>query len=78
MTVSSGICSKHFACEVLGNLKFLSCFSGCEREDSCGFATVAPAGTEVLCELYSAAEVNFNCTTSGLVTVIIFKNICLS
>uniref|UniRef100_A0A8C3DMA2 Thyroglobulin n=1 Tax=Corvus moneduloides TaxID=1196302 RepID=A0A8C3DMA2_CORMO len=46
---------------------YFQCISGCEREDSCGFATVAPAGTEVLCELYSAAEVNFNCTTSGLV-----------
>ncbi|KAK4828578.1 hypothetical protein QYF61_027668 [Mycteria americana] len=39
----------------------------CEREEACGFATVTPAGAEVLCELYSAAEVNFNCTTSGLV-----------
>ncbi|KAF1530786.1 Thyroglobulin, partial [Eudyptula minor] len=43
------------------------CISGCEREDACGFATVTPAGAEVLCELYSAAEVNFNCTTSGSV-----------
>ncbi|NXK02396.1 THYG protein, partial [Herpetotheres cachinnans] len=43
------------------------CISGCEREDACGFATVTSAGAEVLCELYSAAEVNFNCTTSGLV-----------
>ncbi|NXT77064.1 THYG protein, partial [Zapornia atra] len=43
------------------------CISGCEKEDACGFATLTPAGTEVLCELYSAAEVNFNCTTSGLV-----------
>ncbi|KFP33917.1 Thyroglobulin, partial [Colius striatus] len=43
------------------------CISGCEREDSCGFVTVTPAGAEVLCELYSAAEVNFNCTASGLV-----------
>ncbi|XP_068253091.1 thyroglobulin [Nyctibius grandis] len=43
------------------------CISGCEREDACGFATVTPAGAEVRCELYSAAEVNFNCTTSGLV-----------
>ncbi|NXP73581.1 THYG protein, partial [Ramphastos sulfuratus] len=43
------------------------CISACEREDRCGFATVTPAGSEVLCELYSAAEVNFNCTTSGLV-----------
>uniref|UniRef100_A0A8C0EQJ8 Thyroglobulin n=1 Tax=Bubo bubo TaxID=30461 RepID=A0A8C0EQJ8_BUBBB len=59
-------CSRNFAREMLGNLRFLSRFSGCEREDTCGFATVAPAGAEVLCELYSAAEVNFNCTTSGL------------
>ncbi|NXU53207.1 THYG protein, partial [Turnix velox] len=43
------------------------CISGCEREAACGFATVTPAGAEVLCELYSAAEINFNCTTSGLV-----------
>lgn len=78
MVVHSGICSKHFVCEVLGHLKFLSCFSGCEREDACGFAAVTPAGAEVLCELYSAAEANFNCTTSGLVRMIIFKNICLS
>uniref|UniRef100_A0A8D0EIS2 Thyroglobulin n=1 Tax=Strix occidentalis caurina TaxID=311401 RepID=A0A8D0EIS2_STROC len=66
-----GKCQKNildinFAHEMLGNLRFLSCFSGCEREDACGFVTVAPAGAEVLCELYSAAEVNFNCTTSGL------------
>ncbi|NWX34409.1 THYG protein, partial [Notiomystis cincta] len=46
---------------------YFQCISGCEREDACGFAAVTPAGTEVLCELYSAAEVNFNCTTSGLV-----------
>ncbi|XP_056186796.1 thyroglobulin [Falco biarmicus] len=43
------------------------CISGCEREDACGFATVTSSGAGVLCELYSAAEVNFNCTTSGLV-----------
>ncbi|KAM9235195.1 thyroglobulin [Leptosomus discolor] len=43
------------------------CISGCEREDACGFVTVTPVGAEVLCDLYSAAEVNFNCTTSGLV-----------
>ncbi|NXC46593.1 THYG protein, partial [Penelope pileata] len=43
------------------------CISDCETEEACGFLTVTPAGTEVLCELYSAAEVNFNCTTSGLV-----------
>uniref|UniRef100_A0A8C0UU38 Thyroglobulin n=1 Tax=Cyanistes caeruleus TaxID=156563 RepID=A0A8C0UU38_CYACU len=44
-------------------------------EDDCGFATVSPAGTEVLCELYSAAEANFNCTTSGLVRMIISESI---
>ncbi|KAM6126150.1 LOW QUALITY PROTEIN: thyroglobulin [Pterocles gutturalis] len=43
------------------------CISDCEREEACGFATVTIAGAEVLCELYNAAEVNFNCTTSGLV-----------
>ncbi|NWW82460.1 THYG protein, partial [Climacteris rufus] len=46
---------------------YFQCISGCERESACGFATVTPAGAEVLCELYSSAEVNFNCTTSGLV-----------
>ncbi|NXH63383.1 THYG protein, partial [Rhabdornis inornatus] len=52
-----------------GDLKstYFQCISDCEREDACGFATVSPAGTEVLCALYSAAEANFNCTTSGLV-----------
>ncbi|XP_010114533.1 PREDICTED: thyroglobulin-like, partial [Chlamydotis macqueenii] len=40
---------------------------GCEREEACSFATVTPAGAGVLCEFYSAAEVNFNCTTSGMV-----------
>ncbi|XP_053916773.1 thyroglobulin [Cuculus canorus] len=43
------------------------CISDCEGEEACSFATVTPAGAEVLCELYSAAEVNFNCTPSGLV-----------
>ncbi|KAF1574458.1 Thyroglobulin, partial [Eudyptes moseleyi] len=52
--------------EELQNPAF-QCISGCEREDACGFATVTPAGAEVLCELYSAAEVNFDCTTSGSV-----------
>ncbi|NXI27854.1 THYG protein, partial [Sterrhoptilus dennistouni] len=46
---------------------YFQCISGCEREDACGFAAVTPASTEVLCELYSTAEANFNCTTSGLV-----------
>ncbi|NWS70344.1 THYG protein, partial [Crotophaga sulcirostris] len=43
------------------------CISDCEREEACSYAAVTAAGAEVLCELYSAAEVNFNCTTSGLV-----------
>ncbi|NWH62545.1 THYG protein, partial [Geococcyx californianus] len=43
------------------------CISDCEREEACSFATVTAAGAEVLCELYSAAEVNINCTPSGLV-----------
>ncbi|KFP86930.1 Thyroglobulin, partial [Acanthisitta chloris] len=43
------------------------CISGCEREDACGFAAVTSAGAEFICEFYSTAEVNFNCTTSGLV-----------
>ncbi|NXJ93609.1 THYG protein, partial [Corythaixoides concolor] len=42
------------------------CISGCESEAACGFATITPAGAEVLCELYSVSEVNFNCTASGL------------
>ncbi|NXK87325.1 THYG protein, partial [Formicarius rufipectus] len=46
---------------------YFQCISGCEREDACGFAAVTLAGAEVLCDLYSAAEANFNCTTSGLV-----------
>lgn len=46
-------------------------------EDACGFVAVTPAGAEVLCELYSAAEVNFNCTTSGLVKMMISKNMSL-
>uniref|UniRef100_A0A8C3JGU4 Thyroglobulin n=1 Tax=Calidris pygmaea TaxID=425635 RepID=A0A8C3JGU4_9CHAR len=74
LTVNSEIFSRNFAHELLGNLIFLSCFSGCEREEGCGFATVTPAGAEILCELYSAAEVNFNCTTSGLVKMIIIKD----
>ncbi|NXF03730.1 THYG protein, partial [Smithornis capensis] len=45
---------------------YIQCISECEREGACGFATVTPAGAGVLCELYSAAEVNINCTTSGL------------
>ncbi|NXN28249.1 THYG protein, partial [Nycticryphes semicollaris] len=43
------------------------CISGCEREEACGFVMVTPAGAEILCDLYSVAEVNFNCTTSELV-----------
>ncbi|XP_074840896.1 thyroglobulin [Carettochelys insculpta] len=44
----------------------LQCISDCETDESCGFVTVSAPGSEVLCELHSAAETNFNCTTSGL------------
>lgn len=60
-----------------GNLRFISCFSDCEKEEACSFVTVTPAGSEAVCELYSASEVNFNCTTSGLVKMMIFKYLCL-
>ncbi|XP_052559967.1 thyroglobulin isoform X1 [Tympanuchus pallidicinctus] len=43
------------------------CISDCDKEEACSFAAVTPADAEILCDLYSAAEVNFNCTTSGLV-----------
>uniref|UniRef100_A0A8C9G4S1 Thyroglobulin n=1 Tax=Pavo cristatus TaxID=9049 RepID=A0A8C9G4S1_PAVCR len=46
---------------------FLLCFSDCDKEEACSFAAVTPAGADISCDLYSAAEVNFNCTTSGLV-----------
>uniref|UniRef100_A0A8C2TCI6 Thyroglobulin n=1 Tax=Coturnix japonica TaxID=93934 RepID=A0A8C2TCI6_COTJA len=45
---------------------FPLCFSVCDKEEACSFAAVTPAGAEILCDLYSAAEVNFNCTTSEL------------
>ncbi|XP_074919354.1 thyroglobulin isoform X1 [Chelonoidis abingdonii] len=44
----------------------LQCVSDCETDESCGFVTVSALDSEVLCELHSAAETNFNCTTSGL------------
>ncbi|NXA51784.1 THYG protein, partial [Nothocercus julius] len=45
----------------------LQCISDCEKEEACGFATITSAGSQVVCELYSATEVNFNCTASELV-----------
>uniref|UniRef100_A0A669PA57 Thyroglobulin n=1 Tax=Phasianus colchicus TaxID=9054 RepID=A0A669PA57_PHACC len=54
---------------------FPLCFSDCDKEEACSFAAVTPAGAEILCDLYSAAEVNFNCTPSGLVKTGIFKNL---
>uniref|UniRef100_A0A8B9DLT2 Thyroglobulin n=1 Tax=Anser cygnoides TaxID=8845 RepID=A0A8B9DLT2_ANSCY len=66
---------KNYTHEMLGNLWFISCFSDCEKEEACSFVTVTPAGSEVVCELYSATEVNFNCTTSGLVKMMILKNL---
>ncbi|OXB74632.1 UNVERIFIED_CONTAM: hypothetical protein H355_010158 [Colinus virginianus] len=50
----------------LQNVTF-QCISDCEKEEACGFATVTPVDNEVLCDLYSAAEINFNCTSSGSV-----------
>lgn len=49
------------------NLYISFMLSDCETDESCGFITVSAPGSEVLCELHSAAETNFNCTTSGLV-----------
>uniref|UniRef100_A0A670JR00 Thyroglobulin n=1 Tax=Podarcis muralis TaxID=64176 RepID=A0A670JR00_PODMU len=46
----------------------LSILSECEKDESCGFLTLSAAGTGTLCELYSARESNYNCSTSGLVT----------
>ncbi|XP_053101944.1 thyroglobulin [Hemicordylus capensis] len=43
------------------------CLAECEKEESCGFLAVSVAGTETLCELYSARESNYNCSASGLV-----------
>ncbi|XP_029141925.1 thyroglobulin-like, partial [Protobothrops mucrosquamatus] len=39
----------------------------CEEDESCGFLTLSAMGSETLCELYSARESNYNCSTSGLV-----------
>uniref|UniRef100_A0A669P5Y5 Thyroglobulin n=1 Tax=Phasianus colchicus TaxID=9054 RepID=A0A669P5Y5_PHACC len=50
---------------------FPLCFSDCDKEEACSFAAVTPAGAEILCDLYSAAEVNFNSqefNSSGLKT----------
>ncbi|KAL8181769.1 UNVERIFIED_CONTAM: hypothetical protein K2H54_027362, partial [Gekko kuhli] len=41
-------------------------FSECEKDESCGFVALSGAGTGTLCELYSAAESNYNCSASGL------------
>ncbi|XP_070604754.1 thyroglobulin, partial [Erythrolamprus reginae] len=43
------------------------CVAECQKDDSCGFLTVSAMGLETLCELYSARETNYNCSTSGLV-----------
>ncbi|XP_077789747.1 thyroglobulin, partial [Podarcis muralis] len=43
------------------------CMAECEKDESCGFLTLSAAGTGTLCELYSARESNYNCSTSGLV-----------
>ncbi|XP_029142343.1 thyroglobulin-like, partial [Protobothrops mucrosquamatus] len=43
------------------------CVAECEEDESCGFLTLSAMGSETLCELYSARESNYNCSTSGLV-----------
>ncbi|XP_070796422.1 thyroglobulin [Pituophis catenifer annectens] len=43
------------------------CIAECEEDESCGFLTISTVGSETLCELYSARESNYNCSTSGLV-----------
>ncbi|XP_062987405.1 thyroglobulin [Elgaria multicarinata webbii] len=43
------------------------CIAECEKDASCGFLTLSAAGPEMLCELYSAQERNYNCSASGLV-----------
>ncbi|CAI5778982.1 Hypothetical predicted protein [Podarcis lilfordi] len=43
------------------------CMAECEKDESCGFLTLSAAGMGTLCELYSARESNYNCSTSGLV-----------
>ncbi|XP_026534330.1 thyroglobulin, partial [Notechis scutatus] len=45
------------------------CVAECEKDESCGFLTMSAIGSEMLCELYSARESNYNCSTSGLVHV---------
>ncbi|XP_060099091.1 thyroglobulin [Heteronotia binoei] len=42
------------------------CVSECEKDESCGFVALSSAGTGRLCELYSSAESNYNCSASGL------------
>uniref|UniRef100_A0A803TSW9 Thyroglobulin n=1 Tax=Anolis carolinensis TaxID=28377 RepID=A0A803TSW9_ANOCA len=40
----------------------------CVKDEACGFLTLSTARTDILCELYSAIESNYNCSASGLVT----------
>lgn len=75
MAEDRGIGSKNCRYEILRNFGFPLCFSDCDKEEACSFAAVTPADAEILCDLYSAAEVNFNCTTSGLVKTAVFKNL---
>ncbi|XP_043922872.1 thyroglobulin [Protopterus annectens] len=42
--------------------KFLQCISECSNEEACSFLTVSGADPEVQCDLYSNAEVNFQCS----------------
>ncbi|XP_077209029.1 thyroglobulin [Paroedura picta] len=48
------------------NSALWQCVAACEKEESCGFVALSGEGTGMLCELYSAAESNYNCSASGL------------
>nr|XP_060628748.1 thyroglobulin [Anolis sagrei ordinatus] len=43
------------------------CIAECAKDEACGFLTLSTARTDILCELYSAMESNYNCSASGLV-----------
>ncbi|XP_062836087.1 thyroglobulin [Anolis carolinensis] len=43
------------------------CIAECVKDEACGFLTLSTARTDILCELYSAIESNYNCSASGLV-----------
>ncbi|XP_025021113.1 thyroglobulin, partial [Python bivittatus] len=62
---SETIGTKAFQGDPMSTLQ--QCIAECEKDESCGFLTMSAMGSETLCELYSARESNYNCSTSGLV-----------